>query len=162
MVPSCIESALSGVMKMNQTYSWYTTKFDVPRAYAQNGRKVLLNFEAVDYQATVYVNGELVGTHTGGYWHFNFDITKYLTSNGENTLHVFVFDPTDAQGTVAASLLVGHALTGVNRLHASRRKADSHAFSYLLHALLGYLADGEFSPERESVQGFAIRKPYHA
>ncbi|KAI1091202.1 glycoside hydrolase family 2 protein [Rostrohypoxylon terebratum] len=98
MVPSCIESALSGVMEMNHTYSWYTTSFDVPRAYAQNGRRVLLNFEAVDYQATVYVNGELVGTHTGGYWHFNFDITKYLTSNGENTLHVFVFDPTDAQG----------------------------------------------------------------
>ncbi|KAI0880698.1 glycoside hydrolase family 2 protein [Annulohypoxylon maeteangense] len=98
MVPSCIESALSGVMKMNQTYSWYSTGFHVPHGYVQNGHRVLLNFEAVDHQATVYVNGELVGTHTGGYWHFNFDITKYLTSNGENTLHVFVFDPTDAQG----------------------------------------------------------------
>ncbi|KAI1455569.1 glycoside hydrolase family 2 protein [Annulohypoxylon moriforme] len=98
MVPSCIESALSGVMKLNQTYSWYSTEFHVPHGYTQNGQKVLLNFEAVDYQATVYVNGELVGTHTGGYWHFNFDITKYLTSNGQNTLHVFVFDPTDAQG----------------------------------------------------------------
>ncbi|KAI2467998.1 glycoside hydrolase family 2 protein [Annulohypoxylon bovei var. microspora] len=98
LVPSCIESAISGVMKLNQTYSWYSTKFNVPHGYAQNGRKVMLNFEAVDYQATVYVNGAPVGTHTGGYWHFNFDITKYLTLNGDNTIHVFVFDPTDAAG----------------------------------------------------------------
>ncbi|KAI1098777.1 glycoside hydrolase family 2 protein [Jackrogersella minutella] len=98
LVPSCIESALSGVMKLNQTYSWYSTDFNVPHGYAQKGQKVLLNFEAVDYQATVYVNEQLVGTHTGGYWHFNFDITKYLTPSGNNTIHVFVFDPTDAEG----------------------------------------------------------------
>ncbi|OTA90418.1 glycoside hydrolase family 2 protein [Hypoxylon sp. CO27-5] len=98
LVPSCIESALSGVMQLNQTYSWYSTEFNVPQGYAQRGRRVLLNFEAVDHEATVYVNGDLVGTHTGGYWHFNFDITRHLTSNGTNTLHVFVFDPTDMQG----------------------------------------------------------------
>lgn len=88
-------------MKENQTYSWYQTHFSVPQGYAQRGRKVLLNFEAVDHQATVYVNGQLVGTHTGGYWHFNYDVTNYLSSNGNNTLHVFVFDPTDAEGMVA-------------------------------------------------------------
>ncbi|KAI1372596.1 glycoside hydrolase family 2 protein [Hypoxylon crocopeplum] len=97
LVPACIESALSGVMEMNQTYSWYETSFRVPQGYAERGRQVMLNFEAVDHQATVYVNGQLVGTHTGGYWHFNFDITKYLTA-GTNTLNVFVFDPTDMQG----------------------------------------------------------------
>ncbi|KAI6086834.1 glycoside hydrolase family 2 protein [Hypoxylon rubiginosum] len=98
LVPSCIESAISGVMKMNQTYSWYRTEFTVPQDYIQKGKRVLLNFEAVDHQATVYVNGDLVGIHVGGYWHFNFDVTKYLNTNGTNTLHVFVFDPTDAEG----------------------------------------------------------------
>ncbi|KAI0376904.1 glycoside hydrolase family 2 protein [Hypomontagnella monticulosa] len=98
LVPSCIESGLSGVMKMNQTYSWYTTEFEVPHGFVQRDRRVLLNFEAVDYQATVYINGAIVGTHVGGYWHFNFDITDYLSNNGTNTLHVFVFDPTDMQG----------------------------------------------------------------
>ncbi|KAI1641762.1 glycoside hydrolase family 2 protein [Daldinia loculata] len=98
LVPSCIESALSGVMQQNQTYSWYSTEFDVPHGFAQKGRRVLLNFEAVDHEATVYVNGDMVGTHRGGYWHFNFDITKYLTPHGTNTLHVFVFDPTDHEG----------------------------------------------------------------
>ncbi|KAI1761951.1 glycoside hydrolase family 2 protein [Hypoxylon sp. FL1150] len=98
MVPSCIESGLSGVMKQNQTYSWYRTEFTVPQNYIQKGKRVLLNFEAVDHQATVYVNGDLVGIHVGGYWHFNFDVTKFLNTNGTNTLHVFVFDPTDAEG----------------------------------------------------------------
>lgn len=87
---------------MNQTYSWYRTEFTVPQDYIQKGKRVLLNFEAVDHQATVYVNGDLVGIHVGGYWHFNFDVTKYLNTNGTNTLHVFVFDPTDAEGNVNA------------------------------------------------------------
>ncbi|KAL7623558.1 hypothetical protein AAE478_007241 [Parahypoxylon ruwenzoriense] len=100
MVPSCIESALSGVMEQNAIYSWYSTEFTVPEGYLQKGRRVLLNFEAVDYEATVYVNGDPVGTHVGGYWHFNFDITKYLSPEGANTLQVFVFDPTDSQGSM--------------------------------------------------------------
>ncbi|XXH03266.1 DNA-dependent RNA polymerase II [Hypoxylon texense] len=107
LVPSCIESGLSGVMKENQTYSWYRTEFTVPQGYAQRGRRVLLNFEAVDHQATVYVNGDLVGIHVGGYWHFNFDVTRYLKSNGTNTLHVFVFDPTDAEGNANAPFSPG-------------------------------------------------------
>ncbi|KAI1802143.1 glycoside hydrolase family 2 protein [Daldinia bambusicola] len=98
LVPSCIESALSGVMQLNQTYSWYSTEFNVPHGFAHKGNRVLLNFEAVDHEATVYVNGQTIGTHRGGYWHFNFDITKYLNPNGKNTLHVFVFDPTDQEG----------------------------------------------------------------
>ncbi|KAI2605691.1 glycoside hydrolase family 2 protein [Hypoxylon fragiforme] len=99
LVPSCIESGLSGVMELNHTYSWYTTEFHVPLGFAQRGHAVKLNFEAVDYQATVYVNDQLVGTHEGGYWHFGFDITKFINTNGTtNTLHVNVFDPTDQPG----------------------------------------------------------------
>jgi len=77
LVPSCLESALSGVQIDNITYSWWTRDLDVPSEWLNDGR-VLLNFEAVDYQATVFVNGRSVNTHTGGYWHFSVDITDYL------------------------------------------------------------------------------------
>jgi len=56
---------------------------------------VLLNFGAVDYMATIYVNGKKAGNHTGGYFEFTLDITPYLLTNGTNELLVHVFDPTD-------------------------------------------------------------------
>lgn len=56
--------------------------------------RLLLNFEAVDYDAEVRVNGKTVGRHTGGYTPFSFDITKAV-KDGENTLSVTVSDPSD-------------------------------------------------------------------
>jgi beta-galactosidase/beta-glucuronidase len=47
---------------------------------------VILNFGAVDYQATVFVNGKKLGTNTGGYWAFDFDVTDYLQAGGANEL----------------------------------------------------------------------------
>lgn len=85
LVPSCIESGLSGVQALNVTYSWWTRDFDVPAEWWKGGR-VLINFEAVDYQATVFINGKNVDTHTGGYWHFSIDVTDYLQHNGSNKL----------------------------------------------------------------------------
>jgi beta-galactosidase/beta-glucuronidase len=46
----------------------------------------LLNFGAVDYEATVFVNGNQVGFSRGGYFRFTFDATDYLSSNGTNEL----------------------------------------------------------------------------
>ncbi|KAI0596189.1 glycoside hydrolase family 2 protein [Biscogniauxia sp. FL1348] len=94
LVPSCLESGLSGIMQQGKTYSWFVREFEVPAGWSDDGQRVLLNFEAVDYEATVYVNGQSVGSHTGGYWHFSFDITQFLAA-GTNTLQVHVFDPTD-------------------------------------------------------------------
>lgn len=96
LVPSCIESALSGVMKNAQT-SWFARDFEVSKDLLKEKNKVLINFEAVDYQATVYVNDQVAGNNTGGYWRFSFDITDLL-QDGTNTLRVDVFDPTDAAG----------------------------------------------------------------
>ena len=52
----------------------------------------LLRFGAVDYLADVYVNGQKVGTHEGGYTPFEFDITSMLRA-GENQIAVRVVDP---------------------------------------------------------------------
>lgn len=94
LVPYPIESALSGVEKPLQPNQllWYERSF----AYAPRDRRhrTLLHFGAVDWRATVYVNGKEVGTHEGGYEHFTFDITDALNV-GENELRVEVYDPTD-------------------------------------------------------------------
>ncbi len=94
LVPFAVESSLSGVGRTltPEDALWYRTTFRVPSAW--KGKRLMLNFEAVDWQADVIVNDIQVGKHTGGYTHFSFDITPYLKS-GDNTLVVRVEDATD-------------------------------------------------------------------
>ena len=96
LVPFCVESALSGVMKRvtENERIWYRRSFEVPRSWS--GRRVLLHFGAVDFEATVLVNGREVGQHRGGYDGFSFDITDTLSPLGANELELSVWDPTDA------------------------------------------------------------------
>jgi beta-galactosidase/beta-glucuronidase len=96
LVPFPVESALSGVMKpvSENTRLWYRRTFDIPHAWF--GRRILLNFGAVDFETTVFVNGKHVGKHRGGYDGFSFDITDNLLPLGENELVVSVWDPTDS------------------------------------------------------------------
>jgi hypothetical protein len=93
LVPYPLESALSGVKKPLQPSEnlWYKKTFTRPAL--KDGEHVLLHFGAVDWQATVYVNGKETGAHTGGYQAFSQDITTAL-KDGENEVVVKVFDPT--------------------------------------------------------------------
>lgn len=95
LVPFAVESSLSGVQKTltDKDELWYKRTFTVPAAW--KGSDVLLHFGAVDWKADVFVNDVLVGTHTGGYTPFTFDITPWLNPRGEQKLVVRVFDPTD-------------------------------------------------------------------
>ncbi len=95
LVPYCIESALSGVQKEvgGDNVLWYSKSFSVPSKW-KNGR-VLLHFGAVDWMTDVWINGVKVGSHTGGYAPFTFDITQALQSKG-NEIVMRVWDPTDA------------------------------------------------------------------
>ncbi len=94
LVPFAVESALSGVMKAVRPEErlWYRRMFRAPPS--AGGQRLLLHFGAVDWKCTVWVNGQQVGEHTGGYDPFTFDITAALKS-GENELVVAVSDPTD-------------------------------------------------------------------
>jgi hypothetical protein len=94
LVPFPVESALSGVKKtlLPDESLWYKRTISQPEL--KNKERLLLHFGAVDWQTTVFVNGKEVGTHTGGYTEFTFDISDLL-KNGENELCVKVFDPTD-------------------------------------------------------------------
>ena len=66
LVPFCIESALSGVGRRvsAQEALWYKTTFKVPGGWKE---RVLLHFDAVDWKAEVWLNGQPLGIHTGGY-----------------------------------------------------------------------------------------------
>jgi len=96
LVPFPVESALSGVMKRvsEQERLWYRRTFKVPGSW--KGKRVLLHFGAVDWEASVWVNGREIGTHRGGYDAFSFDITDALKASGDQELVVAVWDPTDA------------------------------------------------------------------
>lgn len=92
LVPFPVESALSGVMKPADRL-WYRRTFEVPEAWRAG--RVLLHFQAVDWETTVYVNGKELGVHRGGYDAFSFDVTDALKPNGPQELIVKVYDPTD-------------------------------------------------------------------
>lgn len=83
-VPFCPESKLSGIEYKDFMGSvWYRKRFILTPQQAA-GRTVL-HFGAVDYYATVWVNGKKCGTHRGGYVSFSFDITDYV-NRGENVV----------------------------------------------------------------------------
>ena len=95
LVPFCAESALSGVGKAvtPQQNLWYRRVVEVPEGWS--GKRVLLHFGAVDWEAVVTINGKELGTHKGGSDPFSFDITDAL-KDGENELVVKVWDPSDS------------------------------------------------------------------
>jgi hypothetical protein len=70
---------------------WYRRTFQIDE---RHGESAILHFGAVDYHATVWVNGEQAGAHEGGYLPFELDVT-HLVKVGENELIVRVADPTD-------------------------------------------------------------------
>lgn len=94
LVPFAVESSLSGVSKTvgAEKELVYRRSFDVPSSW--KGKRVLLHFGAVDWKTDVWVNDVKVGSHTGGFTPFSFDITEALQGKN-NTLLVKVWDPTD-------------------------------------------------------------------
>jgi len=95
LVPYPIESALSGI-KRHENYMYYRRTFETPKDWNVGGNERLrLNFGAVDYETTVWVNGERLGSHKGGYDKFSFDITNALKNKGKQEIVVGVTDLTD-------------------------------------------------------------------
>ena len=94
LVPFCYQSKASGIGPNDEIHPviWYRRSFTVPAE--MQGRSILLRFGAVDFEAMVYVNGQAVGGHKGGYTPFALDITPFLV-DGENDLCVRVVDRPD-------------------------------------------------------------------
>ena len=94
IVPFSPETELSGVQRSLKSgeYLWYRRQVELPEEYA--GRRVLLHFDAVDQEATVWVNNAMVASHVGGYLPFEADVTEAIEDN-RMTITVRVTDDTD-------------------------------------------------------------------
>jgi hypothetical protein len=95
LVPFPVESAISGVMTHYDNL-WYRRTFTIPAEWA--GQRILVHFGAVDYESEVYINGQAVGIHIGGYDPFTYDITSKLKDSGLQEIDVKVNDPTNGGG----------------------------------------------------------------
>jgi beta-galactosidase/beta-glucuronidase len=92
---------------------WYRRTFTVPSGWA--GRRVLLHFQAVDHEATVWVNGKEVARHRGGFTPFSCDITGIAQSGATAVVVVRARDPwwePQARGKQAATVKPHGALYG--------------------------------------------------
>lgn len=95
LVPFCVESALSGVKEVitGSQEMMYRRFFRIPESW--KGKRVILNFQASDYRTKVWINGNFIGEHLGGYDAFQFDITDALGSGTEHEISLVVWDPSN-------------------------------------------------------------------
>ena len=93
-VPFCYQSPLSGIAgEEDCDVVWYQRAFTLEEAL--QGDRVLLHFGAVDYLAQVWLDGQFLGAHEGGYTPFSFDITDAVQGGGTHLLTVRCEDRLD-------------------------------------------------------------------
>jgi beta-galactosidase/beta-glucuronidase len=97
IVPFCPESKLSGIGYTDFIPAmWYHRKLTVPARWA--GKRIMLNFGAVDWESEVYIDGVSVGVHFGGTSSFSWDLTHFVKPGTTHDLVVRVKDPTRGGG----------------------------------------------------------------
>ena len=95
-VPFTYETKLSGIQdESRHDYIWYGKKIQVDGGRLEK-ENYIIHFEGSDFLTTLWVNGQMAGSHKGGYARFSFDITN-LVREGENQLVVKVEDSFDMQ-----------------------------------------------------------------
>ncbi len=82
-VPFAYQTKASGIgLEEHHEIVWYSRTIK-----GGSHKRTILNLDGADYETSVFVNGRLVGTHTGAYSRFSFDITAHL-SEGDNILTI--------------------------------------------------------------------------
>ena len=93
-VPFPYQAALSGIEEPKHCdVLWYAREFTVPGS--MKDQRVLLHFGAVDYRADVWLDGQYLGSHEGGYTPFTFDITDSVEAGKTVALTVRCEDRLD-------------------------------------------------------------------
>ena len=91
LVPFCPESPLSGIGNKDfMPVVWYRHTVTVPQSWSD--QRVLLHFQAVDYDTTVWINGELAGRHRGGFTPFTCDLDDIAAAGNPITIVLRVRD----------------------------------------------------------------------
>jgi beta-galactosidase/beta-glucuronidase len=97
LVPFAWESALSGIRReLDSLRAWYQRSVEIPAEWEKQA--ILLHFGAVDFEAKVYVNGQYVCEHRGGFDPFHCDIAPFLADQPVQQIAVAVYDPTNREG----------------------------------------------------------------
>jgi beta-galactosidase/beta-glucuronidase len=96
-VPFVYQSSLSGIQEIEEhDIVWYRKYVKIDPSLQIGDNRLFLHFGAVDYEATVYINGELAGKHIGGCTPLTVDMTPFLVT-GEQEIVVRVFDPAKSE-----------------------------------------------------------------
>jgi len=82
-VPGSWDTYLDGLFGF-AGHCWYRRTFAA--APDASGGRAVLRFEGANYETTVWLNGELIGVHRGGFDPFEFDVTEHLNWDGDNVL----------------------------------------------------------------------------
>ena len=139
LVPYPVESALSGVMKRltPDEKIWYSRKLSIPAKL--KSQRVLLHFEAVDWEMTAWIDGKEIGSHRGGYDPFTFDVTEYIKPGQSQQLLVSVWDPsTDGMAPVGKQTNNPHGIwytpsSGIWQTVWMETVPDSYIESYFVN-----------------------------
>ncbi|MCI0512445.1 beta galactosidase jelly roll domain-containing protein [candidate division KSB1 bacterium] len=103
IVPFPWESQLSGIQKVDyRGVAWYTREFSLPENWEK--KRIFLKFGAVDWEAQVWVNAQLIGQHVGGYSAFEFEITAALQAGQANRITVRAIDYTSPETPVGKQI----------------------------------------------------------
>lgn len=97
-VPYAYESPASGIGDVSKHENVWYSRTITACAEKLQGNRYILHFEGCDYITKVWLNGQFVGSHQGGYTRFSFDLTDLL-QEGENLLVVKAEDSYDMQQT---------------------------------------------------------------
>ncbi len=92
--PTGVPSIIQQVFPEHHGVAFYWCRL-TPGLSIGPGDRLLLRFEGVDYKATVWLNGSLLGENEGGEVPFSFDVTDLMRNGGENLIAVRVVNPTD-------------------------------------------------------------------
>jgi beta-mannosidase len=95
----------AGLMEVNARAWWYRKHFRAPAVAATSITRLV--FDGSDYFTTVWLNGQLLGTHEGGFVGFSFDVTKLLRPGADNLLAVEVAHPWVPKGRAVDEYIDG-------------------------------------------------------
>ncbi len=66
--------------------AWYRKTIFIPQT--ESDKQLFIRWEGVNHSASVYINGQFIGQHKGGYTSFTFDITAYCKFGEDNIIAV--------------------------------------------------------------------------